>query len=159
MNNTYFIGDSHFFHRNIIEYGNRPFKDLDEMHSVLIKNWNNTVKKDSIIYHMGDFALGNNEQIATVFNSLNGRKRLILGNHDHPKKNFLKTLFEEVYCKPILLDRYLLSHHPIMLDLGSLINVHSHVHQNSLNTHHHANVSCEHINYTPVAFKNLHTLL
>ena len=31
MSNTFWTADTHFFHRNIIKYCDRPFKDEDEM--------------------------------------------------------------------------------------------------------------------------------
>ena len=39
----YFIADTHFFHESIIEFSQRPFKDIDDMNNQLIKNWNDTV--------------------------------------------------------------------------------------------------------------------
>lgn len=78
----FLIGDTHFMHRNIIKYCNRPFKDVEEMTETLIKNWNSVVGKNDIVYVVGDFALCGKAKIIEIGNQLNGRKRLILGNHD-----------------------------------------------------------------------------
>ena len=51
----YIISDTHFNHENIIKYCNRPFKDINEMNDAIIDNWNRIVKKDEIVYHLGDF--------------------------------------------------------------------------------------------------------
>jgi len=40
---TWFTADLHLGHRNIIEYCNRPFADVDEMNRALIANWNQVV--------------------------------------------------------------------------------------------------------------------
>ncbi|MBC1527269.1 hypothetical protein HB981_06435 [Listeria seeligeri] len=52
----YFIADVHSFHEAVIEFSQRPFKDVDDRNNQLIKNWNNTVKfVDDEIYILGDF--------------------------------------------------------------------------------------------------------
>lgn len=82
MNNNkiYFISDTHFGHQNIIKYCNRPFKNAYEMDEALIRNWNETVSQDDMVYHVGDFALGSDP--AKILRRLNGSKILIKGNHD-----------------------------------------------------------------------------
>ena len=76
----WFISDTHFGHRKIIEYCNRPFKDVGHMDEVMIANWNNKVGQNDIVYHLGDFAL--NKDPEKYLRRLNGQKFLIRGNHD-----------------------------------------------------------------------------
>jgi hypothetical protein len=42
----YFTSDSHFFHKKVIEYCNRPFRDVDEMNAYLVNAWNIVVTGD-----------------------------------------------------------------------------------------------------------------
>jgi calcineurin-like phosphoesterase family protein len=79
----WFTSDTHFGHENILKYCNRPYKTIEEMNEGLISNWNEVVKKDDTIYHLGDFAMMRNPDL--ILRRLNGFKHLILGNHD--KKN------------------------------------------------------------------------
>lgn len=56
MTSTWFIGDLHFFHKNILFFENekRPFSCLEEMHEHIIKKWNENVKEKDKIYCLGD---------------------------------------------------------------------------------------------------------
>ena len=78
----WFTSDLHFFHNNVIRNSGRPFKNLDEMHEVLIANWNSRVKKKEIIYVLGDFSFGGKEKTRAILKRLSGYKILVKGNHD-----------------------------------------------------------------------------
>lgn len=54
------------------------------MDEVIINNWNKYIKKNDIVWHLGDFAWRNAAHYAR---SVNGRINLILGNHDYKKLN------------------------------------------------------------------------
>lgn len=93
----YFSSDGHFFHQNVIRFDNRPFTNVDEMNEMLIQNWNGVVRHDDEIYYLGDFSFGNENETGRVLSRLNGRKFLILGNHDKPKlMNVFKKHFEMI---------------------------------------------------------------
>ena len=77
----FFTADTHWGHRNIIRYCQRPFADVDEMNEALITNWNSTIGKDDIVFHLGDFAMGGSAEWCRLLERLNGRIYLILGNH------------------------------------------------------------------------------
>ena len=86
---TFFTADLHFAHSAIIEFCDRPFKDVAEMNRSLISNWNSRVSNSDHVYVVGDIfyggrdASGGEEAIATV-KKLNGVLHLIAGNHDLP---------------------------------------------------------------------------
>lgn len=88
--------DTHFFHRNIISYCNRPYADVDEMNEGLIANWNAVVAPDDEVFHLGDFAFGAFTKVASIASRLNGNKHLILGNHDR----HTKTAFRDIGLDP-----------------------------------------------------------
>lgn len=72
----------YFGHANIIKYSNRPFKSKEEMDSRLIENWNNKIGVDDDVFHIGDFCFADQEKGQSILDRLNGRKHLVLGNHD-----------------------------------------------------------------------------
>ncbi len=78
----YFTSDTHFLHKNILKYSNRPFASVEEMNEALIEKWNAVVEPGDTIYHLGDFGLGNVNKLREIMNRLNGNKRYIIGNHD-----------------------------------------------------------------------------
>lgn len=80
--NIYFTSDTHFGHDNIIKFCHRPFKDVEEMNSELIRRWNEKVGPDDTIFHLGDFAFGGSDIWNNILKQLNGHKILIIGNHD-----------------------------------------------------------------------------
>ena len=71
--------DTHFKHKNIIKYSERPFADIEIMNEAMIKNWNSKVQQGDTVYHLGDFSMGDGQ---SIFDRLNGKKHLIIGNHD-----------------------------------------------------------------------------
>ena len=83
MTNVWFTSDFHFGHFNIIRYCNRPFANPREMDDVIAERVNTCVKPNDILYFLGDFCMGREEQVIAY------RKRLacktihfIEGNHD-----------------------------------------------------------------------------
>lgn len=83
----FFTADTHFGRQGFFEerYTDRHkiWKDVNEMNEALIQNWNKTVTKDDVVFILGDFS-NIEDPIANlrIWNRLNGKKKLILGNHD-----------------------------------------------------------------------------
>lgn len=80
--NVWFTSDTHFSHANIMKFCARPFDTVQQMNEALIKNWNETVPEDGIVFHLGDFCYGGAAEWTNIISRLNGRIYLILGNHD-----------------------------------------------------------------------------
>lgn len=162
---VFFTSDTHFGHKNIIEYCNRPFKYTGEMNTALIKNWNNVVRKNDIVYHLGDFSIGlGQENIADIVKRLNGSIYLIKGNHDQKSNSWYRECgFKEVYDHPIILnDKFLiLSHEPMPFVAGSKIpyvNVFGHVHDSEMFDTYRKGSICvcvERHDYTPISFEDM----
>ena len=79
----WFTSDTHFGHANIIQYCDRPYTSLSEMDEVLIANWNQVIQPNDILYHLGDFTLGGQEQATNYFARLNGKISVVPGGHDN----------------------------------------------------------------------------
>jgi len=77
-------------HANIIKYCKRPFSDIGEMDKKIIENWNSVVKDEDLIFCLGDFALGKEQDCLKILKKLNGHKVLIKGNHE-------KTVLKKSY--------------------------------------------------------------
>jgi calcineurin-like phosphoesterase family protein len=78
----FFTSDWHIGHENSIKFDKRPYKNLDEMHEALIRNYNKQVPMDGVCYFVGDIATHSSELTKSVIEQLNGTKILIRGNHD-----------------------------------------------------------------------------
>ncbi len=96
----FFTSDTHFFHKNIITYTNRPFENIHQMNEAIVKNWNKVVPKDGIVFHLGDVSL---RAIPKVLNDLlfrlNGDKYLVIGNHEKDAlgKEYIRTHWKGIY--------------------------------------------------------------
>ncbi|MGD1848867.1 MAG: metallophosphoesterase [Salibacteraceae bacterium] len=93
MNRIFFTSDHHFGHANIIKFCNRPFETVEEMNQALIERWNEKVRKNDHVYHIGDFGITYKEKLEAILQRLNGKKYLIAGNHEGAAKQ-LPNYFE-----------------------------------------------------------------
>lgn len=111
----FFWSDLHIGHANVLIFDNRPFKNLDHMHEVLINNYNSTVK-DGICYFLGDVGLGKSDTVQKVISRMGGTKVLILGNHDKGVEAMYKAGFDAVLYGAVMQiagERVTLSHCPL----------------------------------------------
>ncbi len=162
MSRILFIGDTHFNHKNIIEYTSRTRwfkpKDTMSMESEIIRRWNKVVKPQDIVYHLGDFAFGDQEEIKRLVKRLNGKIRLILGNHDKRKTpHWYDDLgFDAIYPYPIILDDwFIVSHEPIkyLTEKMPYINIHGHTHDEEYSNPQRFNACWEILGGFPIDFQ------
>lgn len=155
----YVISDLHFGHRNIIHYCRRPFFSSEEMDDVLARNWNHRVAPADEVFFLGDLCHGKNSAPASEYLSrLNGRIRMISGNHDEAIPGAVQSL--QFHCDTT--DLFLI-HDPAQApaDFDGWV-IHGHMHNNDIRTYpfinagiRTINVSAELVEYTPVSLDEI----
>ena len=96
MSETWLIADTHFGHAGVIKYCHRPFDSVDDMDQHLIRQWNDRVGVRDLVYHLGDVAMCGKPRLREILAALNGRIRLIRGNHDRSIKGAITKRFEKI---------------------------------------------------------------
>jgi calcineurin-like phosphoesterase family protein len=171
MANVRFIADLHLNHRNMAH--RRGFENETEMNHYIIDQWNKVVNKKDVTYILGDVTMERKDGYE-LLNELNGRKYVILGNHD--RRQDVPALLEYVDCVAGMIDykKYaILTHapvHPGELAYRYGVNIHGHVHENTIMEKYwcaldeeekfrpdmrYRNVSCEAIDFTPITLEEL----
>ena len=167
----YVIADLHLFDKAILTYENRPFKTIEEYNSKLIKEWNKTVSREDTVYILGDVGpVGeiNEDDLANVIEQLNGRKVLVLGNHDreylYTDDDWRALGFNKVYELPVVYNGFIiLSHEPMYVSKQSPFkNIYGHVHGNPNYKDVSSAGACvcvERIGYKPIALDEIMRLI
>lgn len=133
----FYTADLHLGHENIIALSKRPYKDSVQMLKVIMKNWNSAVTDNDEVYIIGDlfFKINSTEQLE-ILRSLNGKKHLILGNHDKGFNSNVKNEFVTISDYKKIDDngrRIILSHYPILEWEGyfrGAYHIYGHIHNN-----------------------------
>jgi calcineurin-like phosphoesterase family protein len=94
---NYFTSDLHFGHAAVIDYCKRPFTNLHQMHTTIIKRWNERIKPHDTVFVLGDMALCRFRDFEPIANQLQGTKVLVRGNHDHYSEGQYRRLGFTVY--------------------------------------------------------------
>lgn len=116
---NYFLADPHWGNTNVLSFDNRPYKTIEEHDIALINNWNDAVGISDDVWLLGDISWHCATRTTEIIKSLNGKKHLIVGNHDYKliKNRELQREFIEI-CDYKELDIgdgkiLVLSHYPI----------------------------------------------
>lgn len=142
-----------------------PFDSVEHMDEVMVERWNAKIGARDIVYHMGDVAI-HKRNLETI-HRLNGRKILILGNHDVEKASKYLQYFSDVRAFKMIPKMFVATHVPI--HAGSIgrfkFNVHGHLHERVVLNEageedlRYLNVSVERINYTPISVDEIWAIL
>lgn len=132
---VFLTSDTHFGHKNICKFTNydgspvRPWDDANEMDEEMVKRWNETVRPNDKVYHLGDVVI--NRKSLAILDRLNGDKVLIKGNHDIFKLTDYTKYFRDIRGYHVM-NGMILSHIPV--SKGSIArfgtNIHGHTHGN-----------------------------
>ena len=160
MSDIWVTSDTHFGHENIIRYSQRPFHNVWEMDECMIERWNAVVKPGDKVYHLGDVWMGKGEEAYKNLRRLNGKKRLILGNHDDPRSAPLQAFQKVMLFRSFRDFGLMLTHvpvHPtsIIRAVEGAINVHGHIHTNPSPPGPYRCVCVEQTDYFPVNIEKL----
>lgn len=170
MRDIWFISDTHFGHANILTFTGadgapvRPgFDDVRHMDDYMVTCWNETIKPDDRVYHLGDVGMSR-KAVEPILPQLHGQKRLLLGNHDTLDVKFYRTYFKKVaswrhFTEPdvALVCTHCPLHESSFLGRydGTCLNVHGHIHRRTIDDPRYRNVCVEVTDYYPVHYDTL----
>jgi calcineurin-like phosphoesterase family protein len=145
----FLVSDTHFGHTGVCKFTRndgvtklRPWDNADEMDEEMIKRWNETVRPNDKVYHLGDVVI--NRKALKTLHRLNGDKVLIRGNHDIFRDDEYRLFFRELRAYHVM-NGMILSHIPIHTEsLGRFgTNIHGHLHANRVMIQKHAKATPE----------------
>jgi calcineurin-like phosphoesterase family protein len=133
---VFLVSDTHFGHAGVCRFMRndgvtklRPWDNPEEMDEEMVKRWNETVRPNDKVYHLGDVVI--NKKSLNTMHRLNGDKVLIRGNHDIFKLEDYTRHFRDVRGYHVM-NGMILSHIPVHEEsLGRFgVNIHGHLHAN-----------------------------
>jgi len=143
MSASWVAADPHFGHVGICKFlapngvdKLRPWDDPQEMDEVLVKNWNEVVHPNDRVNLLGDVAI--NRRHLITLGRLNGRIRLIKGNHDIFKLSDYLPYVDDIAAYHVTKGpaggKVIMSHIPIHVEsLGRFgVNIHGHLHAHTV---------------------------
>lgn len=158
----FFISDTHFGHGNILNFQNadgsyvRPFHSTEEMDEHIIEKWNEVVRPQDHIWHLGDVTMKPALYLKHI-KRLNGHKRLVMGNHDSGTvQQYLAAGFQKIASYRVY-DNFLFGHIPVHpASLGRFTAMaHGHTHGNDIPDARYVNVCVERTDYQPISFEDI----
>lgn len=165
MSKIWFTSDLHLGHKNILKLSNRPFGEIEHHDDTIINNYNNMVSNDDFCYILGDISFNQSyENYKRIFSRLNGKKNIIIGNHDN-KQNLIRCQKDGLICSvkdtqilQIGKDRVFLAHFPHREWNGfyhGVYHVYGHCHCNIDDYKQSTDVGVDCWEYAPVSWDEL----
>ena len=133
---VFLVSDTHFGHNGVCHFMRsdgetklRPWDTADEMDEEMVRRWNDTVRPNDKVYHLGDVVI--NRKALGIMRRLNGDKVLIRGNHDIFRDDEYRQHFRELRAYHVM-NGMILSHIPLHeASMGRFgVNIHGHLHSN-----------------------------
>lgn len=136
MPSVFLTSDTHFGHAGVCRFmcddgvtKLRPWDNPDEMDEEMIRRWNDRVRPNDKVYHLGDVVI--NRKALKTLSRLNGDKVLIKGNHDIFRLEEYTPYFRDIRAYHVM-NGMILSHIPVhesnLYRFGT--NIHGHTHSN-----------------------------
>jgi calcineurin-like phosphoesterase family protein len=160
----FITSDTWFGRPQILNIANRLFSSVEDMNEQFIKNWNSKIKKDDIIFHLGNFAW---DPITAkyVLNRLNGNITFLIGNSDEALIEVADD-FDNITIlddQIVELPQYdsIICHYPLEVWNGKssgTIHFHDHTvysHKTDLRASNRINVCIDFWNYSPIKFSTI----
>lgn len=123
---VWIISDTHWNHKKILEYENRPAN----FNEIIIERWNKVVRDTDLVIHLGDVILGHDGDLPGIMAQLRGRKVLCRGNHDHKSDIWFMERGFAFACDYFVYKHIAYSHVPITpLPTDAQYNIHGHFHR------------------------------
>ena len=166
MPSVFLVSDTHFGHNGVCHFMQndgvtklRPWDNPEDMDEEMVKRWNDTVRPNDKVYHLGDVVM--KRKNLEIMSRLNGDKVLIRGNHDIFKDEDYRKYFRELRAYHVM-NGMILSHIPLHPEsLGRFgTNIHGHTHSNrvmlngEIDFRYHC-VCVEQTDFTPILFEDV----
>lgn len=135
---TKYIGDVHAYDPCVVNWTHSNFRDLQDYAEYITERWNGTVSNQDLVIVNGDIGISCIETI-NLYKNLNGKKILVIGNHDSEwlHNPVLHDLFQ--YVTPCLkAENLIITHCPEDLQRygrkPGMYAIHAHHHEYSTNS-------------------------
>jgi calcineurin-like phosphoesterase family protein len=152
---VFMIGCLHLGHENMAK--RRGWGSSEEHDEHLIQEWNKVISKRDKVFILGDVTMESMKPYPKLLR-LKGFKHVVLGNHDMAEHIPEMLKYVTKVCGVVKYQGCWLSHipvHPMDFEFRIRLNIHAHVHHNTINDPRYFNVDAHKLGYAPIEFQNI----